>query len=714
MRIAMLLRVLLASLLLCGAARAEDGYDLWLRYHPVGANYQTQYRPLASELVTGAPSPTLDAAAHELERGLGGLLDRPLRVTATVTGGAIVIGTPASSKFVAALNLPLRNAGAEGYLIRSTRIDGHKVTVIAADSDIGVLYGAFAYLRLIQTRQPIAKLDIASAPKTKLRILDHWDNLNGTVERGYAGTSLWDWKTLPQYKDPRYTDYARANASIGINGAVLNNVNASPLSLTAPYIKKAAALADIFRPYGIRVYLSVRFSAPIEIGGLKTADPLDPAVRAWWKAKADEIYKVIPDFGGFLVKANSEGQPGPQDYHRTHADGANMIAAALAPHHGVVMWRAFVYANDPKADRAAQAYKEFVPLDGKFADNVVLQVKNGPLDFQPREPFSPLFGAMPKTPLMLELQITKEYLGQQTSMTYLGPLYEEALRADTYAHGPGSTVANVIDGSLDHHALSGMAGVANIGNDRNWCGSIFNQANWYVFGRMAWNPDISARAVAEEWTRQTFNAKPAFVAAVVGMMMQSRETTVDYMTPLGLNMIMGHGDHYGPGPWDTIGPRADWKAPYYHHAAADGLGFDRTKTGSDAVAQYNEPLRDDFSDVKTTPEKYLLWFHHVPWDYKLKSGRTLWDGLIHHYRLGVERVRAAQKTWAGLHGDVDPARFDQIAGFLDIEEHEAAWWRVACLAYFQSFSHRPVPADYAPKHSLQYYENLPNGVSPPQ
>jgi alpha-glucuronidase len=321
---------------------------------------------------------------------------------------------------------------------------------------------------------------------------------------------------------------------------------------------------------------------------------------------------------------------------------------------------------------------------------------------------------MPKTPLMLELQITKEYLGQQTSMTYLGPLYEEALRADTYAHGPGSTVANVIDGSLDHHALSGMAGVANIGNDRNWCGSIFNQANWYVFGRMAWNPDISARAVAEEWTRQTFNAKPAFVAAVVGMMMQSRETTVDYMTPLGLNMIMGPGFHYGPAPWDVSAHRVDWTAPYYHHAAADGLGYDRTKTGSDQIAQYNEPLRDEFANVKTTPEKYLLWFHHVPWDYKLKSGRTLWNGLIYHYRLGVARVKAAQKTWAGLRGDVDPARFNQITAFLKIEAHEAGWWRDACLAYFQTFSHLPFPPGYAPKHSLEYYKNLPNDVSPPQ
>ena len=714
MKVTIFARALLAGLVLCCAAHAEDGYELWLRYHPMEQAALTEYRPLASELVVGASSPTLDAAQKELERGLGGLLDRPLTVGASITDGAVVIGTPASSKIVAGLNLPLEAAGDEGYLIRSVSISGHKATVIAANSDIGVLYGAFAYLRLIQTSQPVTALNILSAPKTRIRVLDHWDNLNGTVERGYAGASLWNWKTLPQYKSPRYIDYARANASIGINGAVLNNVNASADSLTAPYIQKAAALADDFRPYGVRVYLSVRFSAPIEIGGLKTADPLDPGVRAWWKAKADEIYKAIPDFGGFLVKANSEGQPGPQDYHRSHADGANAIADALVPHHGVVMWRAFVYSNDPKSDRAAQAYKEFTPLDGKFADNVVLQVKNGPLDFQPREPFSPLLGAMPRTALMLELQVTKEYLGQRTSMTYLGPLYEEALRSDTYSHGPGSTVAKIIDGSLDRHVLSGMAGVANIGNDRNWCGSIFNQANWYVFGRMAWDPEISAKTVAGEWVRQTFNNKPDFVAAVTGMMMASRETTVDYMTPLGLNLIMAPGSHYGPGPWDVSEKRLDWRAPYYHHADAQGLGFDRTATGSNAVAQYNSPLREEFSDLKTIPEDDLLWFHHVSWDHKMASGRTLWDELVHDYRQGVDNVADAEKTWASLQGDVDPHRFAMTAAFLKIEAHEAAWWRDGCLAYFQTFSHRPFPDGYAPQYPLKYYETLPNGVSPPE
>src|SRR5947209_5485741 len=443
-------------------------------------------------LVVAGSSASIDAAREELRRGLGAMLGRPLAMSNAVGAGAIVIGTPQSSPVIANLKLPL--TGDEGFVVRGERIAGHPVTVIAANRDIGVLYGAFAYLRLLQTRQPIQRLELRDSPKLKLRMLDHWDNLDRTVERGYAGSSIWDWQKLPDWGDPRYTDYARANASVGINGTVLNNVNASADILTEPYLRKAAALADIFRPYGIRVYLSARFSAPIEIGGLKTADPLDPAVRAWWAARIDEIYRLIPDFGGFLVKANSEGQPGPQDYHRTHAEGADMFADALSPHGGTVIWRAFVYSATANEDRAKQAYDEFHPLDGKFRPNVILQVKNGPIDFQPREPFHPLFGQMPRTPVMLEGQITKEYLGFATHLVYLGTLWEEVLRADTCSPKCGTPVA---------HTLSGMAGVANIGTDRNWSGSQFNQANWYAFGRLAWNPDLSARAIAEEWTRMT-------------------------------------------------------------------------------------------------------------------------------------------------------------------------------------------------------------------
>jgi alpha-glucuronidase len=608
---------------------------------------------------------------------------------------------------VAKLNLPLHRAGAEGYLIRTLNHEGHHITVIAANSEIGVLYGAFHFLRLIQTQQSIDTLNISEAPHVQLRMLNHWDNLDRSVERGYAGQSIWDWHKLPDYLDPRYTDYARACASLGINGTVPTNVNASPIGLTEPYLKKYAALADVLRPYGVRVYLTARFSAPIEIGGLKTADPLDPAVKAWWAAKVDEIYALVPDFGGFVVKANSEGQPGPQDYHRTHAEGANMLADVMAPHGGVILWRAFVYSQDQPQDRAKQAYSEFVPLDGKFRDNVVLQVKNGPIDFQPREPFHPLFGAMPHTPLMLEVQITKEYLGFATHLVYLGPLFEETLRSDTFAHGQGSTVAKVIDGSLFHHRLSGMAGVANTGSDRNWSGSQFDQANWYVFGRLAWNPSLSSRDIAEEWAKMTFTNERALVEPVVNMMMGSREAAVNYMTPLGLHHQMARTSHYGPGPWVTGGPRADWTSTYFNRAEARGIGFDRTATGSDALSQYARPVAAGFADLKRVPDEYLLWFHHVPWDYKMRSGRTLWDELVMHYSAGVQTVSDMRKTWDGLQRFVDPERYDETKAFLAIQEKEAKWWRDASIAYFETFSKRPLPAGYAqPEHDLEYYESL--------
>jgi alpha-glucuronidase len=713
-------------------AHAEDGYDLWLRYHPIPDEaLRAHYKQAASEIVAAvpgqgdapvvsvgtaaahvsqtrdAPSP-LAAAQAELVRGLSGLLATTVHISDKPNqDGSVVIGTPKSSPMIAKLNLPLAKAGGEGYLIRSVSYEGHHVTVIAATGDAGVLYGTFHFLRLIQTQQPVDALDIAAAPRIQLRLLNHWDNLDRTVERGYAGESIWDWQKLPDYLDPRYTDYARACASLGINGTVPTNVNASPIGLTEPYLRKYAALAKVFRPYGLRVYLTVRFSAPIEIGGLKTADPLDPAVKAWWRAKADEIYTLIPDFGGFVVKANSEGQPGPQDYHRTHADGANMLADVMAPHGGIVMWRAFVYSQDQPQDRAKQAYSEFVPLDGKFRDNVVLQVKNGAIDFQPREPFHPLFGATPHTPLMLEVQITKEYLGFATHLVYLGPLFEETLRSDTYARGKDSTVARIIDGSLFGHHTTGMAGVANIGSDRNWSGSIFDQANWYVFGRLAWDPMLSSRDIADEWVKMTFTNEPAFVGPVVDMMMGSREAAVNYMTPLGLHHQMARTSHYGPGPWVAGGPRADWTSTYFNRADAQGIGFDRTATGSDAVSQYAGPVAAEFSDLKRVPDEYLLWFHHVPWDYKMRSGHTLWDELVMHYSAGVQTVADMRKTWTRLSGYVDPQRYEQISAFLGIQEKEARWWRDASLAYFETFSKRPLPDHEAPpEHDLKYYESL--------
>lgn len=685
-------------------AFAEDGHELWLRYQPLVGDQAKRFRTHASQLVTGDVSPAIAAARAELKKGVGGLLGTTLPLSEAVTEeGAIVIGSVRSSPLVAGLGLDLGGLGPEGYLVRSMQVDGRQVTVIAAPEDIGVLYGVFHFLRLIQTGKPVSQLDLRESPRLKLRMLNHWDNLDGYVERGYAGASLWDWHKLPDYLDPRYTDYARANASLGINGTVLNNVNANALSLTPAYLEKAAALADVFRPYGIRVFLSARFSAPVEIGGLPTADPLDPRVQQWWRGKADEIYRSIPDFGGLLVKANSEGQPGPQDYGRSHADGANLLASALAPHDGVVMWRAFVYSHEEPTDRAKQAYSEFVPLDGKFEPNVVLQVKNGPIDFQPREPFHPLFGAMPATNLMMEFQVTKEYLGFATHLVYLGPLYEEVLRSETFTQGESSTVADILEAS----APGGMAGVANIGTDRNWSGSHFDQANWYALGRLAWDPDLDSRNIAEDWVAMTFSQDERFVKPVVDMMMASRQAAVDYMTPLGLHHVMGRGHHYGPGPWVEGGPRADWTSVYYHRADRNGIGFDRTSKGSDAVSQYATPVAQQFNDLRRVPEDLLLWFHHVPWDYRTSSGRVLWDELVFRYTRGVDTVRHMRSTWKGLAPYVDAERHAQVDAFLGIQEKEAQWWRDASISYFQSISGRPMPAGFAPPaHSLDYYKAL--------
>lgn len=705
-------RCWLAAILLClgvlvlPPAHAEDGYDLWLRYRPL-PNAQAQvYRAQLQTLVAPQSTQLQRSARAELLRGLEGLLGQaPTLATQAQGSGTLVIGTPASSALIARLRLPLRELGAEGYLIRRLAVAGQPVTVVAAQGDAGALYGAFHLLRLLQTGRSLAEVDVREQPRLQLRVLNHWDNLDRSVERGYAGESIWDWQKLPGYLDPRYTDYARANASLGLNGAVLNNVNASAASLTPAYLQKAAALAGVLRPWAVRVYLSARFSAPIEIGGLKTADPLDPQVQRWWKDKADEIYRLIPDFGGFVVKANSEGQPGPQDYGRSHADGANMLADALKPYGGVVMWRAFVYSHEQPDDRAKQAYTEFVPLDGRFRDNVLLQVKNGAIDFQPREPFHPLFGAMPKTPLMMEFQITKEYLGFATHLVYLGALYEETLQADTFRPTRDHTVAQVIEGK--GHALSGMAGVANIGSDRNWSGSIFDQANWYAFGRLAWNPRQSARAIADDWVRMTFSNDPAFVTPVVEMMMASREAVVDYMTPLGLHHLMGRGHHYGPAPWDAGSERPDWDPVYYHRADRNGIGFERGSAGSNAVGQYAPALARQFDDLATVPERDLLWFHHVPWDHRMKSGKTLWDELVLHYGRGVDQVAAMRATWATLSPYVDPQRYQEVSSFLAIQQDEAQWWRDASIAYWQSINGLPLPAGQkAPAQPLSYYQSL--------
>ena len=707
-----ILTVLLTILLLApvAPAQADDGYRLWLGYKPVTdrARLKEYQRRLENVMITGN-SPVLRTAHDEFIAGLAELTGLKITEVNSLEGRGIVIaGTFSSSPFVASLlpDVVPGTTGEEGYIIRSIRQGRRNITVVASEGDRGVLYGLFHLLRIISTESPTGNLDILERPATALRLLNHWDNLDGTVERGYAGGSIWNWHLLPGYISPRYTDYARANASIGINGTVLTNVNANALVLTPQYLGKVAALADVMRPYGIKVYLTARFSAPQETGNLPTSDPLDPAVAAWWKEKAAEIYSLIPDFGGFLVKANSEGQPGPQNYGRSHADGANMLADAVAPYGGVVMWRAFVYDNNVPVDRAKQAYNEFVPLDGKFRDNVLVQVKNGPIDFQPREPFHPLFGAMPSTPLMMEFQITQEYLGCATHLVYLATLFSEVLGSDTYSAGPGSEVSRVIDGTLHNHALTGMAGVANIGSERNWTGHLFGQANWYAFGRLAWNPRLSPGEIASEWIRTTLTHDPVIAEGITDMMLTSREAAVNYMTPLGLHHIMAEGHHWGPGPWVDRG-RPDWTSVYYHRADTAGIGFDRTTAGSNAVGQYFPPHSEIFNDPQTCPENLLLWFHHLPWHYKMKSGRTLWDEMCLKYQEGVNTVEGYREYWETVRGKIDNEKYEHVRQMLAIQADEARWWKDACLLYFQTFSRMPFPEGVEqPLHSLEYYRGL--------
>ena len=703
------LMAVLLLLSIASIAKAEDGYRLWLRYDKIkNAGLLSAYRQKLSSVAFIGNSASLLAARAELRTGLQGLTGQPVTFLSTASNATLIAGK-ASSLGASGSTInqaSLQKAGNEGFLIFTSNTSPKKV-IITANSDIGVLYGVFQFLRLLQTGQSISALNIVSAPRIKLRLLNHWDNLDRTVERGYAGASIWNWHTLPTYIDQRYIDYARANASLGINGAVLTNVNANALVLTQPYLEKVRVLASVFRPYGIKVFLTARFSAPIEIGKLKTADPLNAEVKLWWKTKMDEIFKMIPDFGGFVVKANSEGQPGPQDYNRTHADGANMLADAIAPHKGIIMWRAFVYSAEVADDRHKQAYTEFVPLDGTFRSNVMVQVKNGAIDFMPREPFHPLFGAMPKTPLMMEFQVTQEYLGQGTHFVYLAPLFKECLDSDSYSKGPGSTVAKVIDGSVDQHALTGMAGVANIGSDINWTGHPFAQANWYALGRLAWDHQLSSEQIADEWLRMTFSNDEVFVAATKRLMLSSREILVDYMNPLGLHHIMATGHHFGPGPWVSNLSRPEWNPVYYHKADSIGVGFDRTSSGSNALAQYKPGAAAQWSNLKTIDEKYLLWFHHVPWNHTMKNGNTLWDELCKQYNQGVDSVRWMRQMWDQQKTKVDADRFKQVAMLLDIQAQDAVWWRNAFLLYFQTFSKLPIPAKYEqPNKTLEYYKGL--------
>lgn len=570
---------------------------------------------------------------------------------------------------------PLLNLG-EGYMLTDSSI--------IASSSIGILYGAYDLLRLQETGN-LSHLSKTEKPAVNLRILNHWDNLDGSIERGYAGKSIWKWdeiildkagefKNISKDLRNRLITYARSNASIGINGAVLNNVNASPQMMTSEYLHKVKVIADIFRPYGIRVYLSINFASPMALGYTKTADPLDMKVQLWWKKKAKEIYASIPDFGGFLVKANSEGQPGPGDYHRSHADGANMLADALKPFGGIVMWRSFVYgANHKGEDRVKQAVSEFKYQDGKFRNNVILQSKNGPLDFQPREPYAPIFDNIHQTPQIAELQITQEYLGQSKHLVYLAPMWKEFFRF------------------VNPDKLKGIAGVSNIGDNANWCGHPFSQANWYAFGRLAWNPSISSEEIAHEWLIQTYGCKDErFTKPVEMMMLTSREACVNYMMPLGLHHIFKFDHHYGPEP---DGFKAEypleWCPVYYHQADSNGIGFNRSSDGTDAVGQYPEPYRSLYDNLATCPEEYLLWFHHVPWNYRMKSGSTLWEELCMRYNMGVSMVETYRDYW---HTSTKEYMKDHITewemtdSLLNVQLASAKEWRDVCLKYFQTFS----------------------------
>lgn len=663
-------------------AMAENGHQLWLRKH--GTNPVT--------VICKQHSPALNIALQELQQGWLG--------KAGASFSLIIKANPVTK--------------GDGYEISATGIQ--------ANTDLGILYGVYDLLRRQQTGESTD--NIISNPSYQRRILDHWDNLNGTIERGYAGNSIFwctgaDSLTVTQNDLQRWKEYARANASIGINGSVLNNVNASPKILSSDYLKQVKAIADVLRPYGIKTYLSVNFASPAVLGGLKTSDPLDPEVIKWWKDKAKEIYTLIPDFGGFLVKANSEGQPGPQDFGRTHVDGANTMADALKPYGGIVMWRAFVYSSSDK-DRAKQAYNEFMPLDGQFRDNVIIQVKNGPIDFQPREPFSPLFGAMKKTAVMPEFQITQEYLGHQYQLVFLSTTWEECLKSDTYQQGEGSTVAKCTNGSLLSQKYTAIAGVANIGLDTNWTGHPFAQANWYAFGRLAWNDELTSGAIADEWIKLTFSGAEAeqptdvnnldwqvhFLTPVKQMMLNSREAAVNYSMPLGLHHLFAGNHHYGPGPWwAPKGVRVDWTPRYYHQADTAGIGFNRTRTGSNAASQYHEPLASLFNNVETCPEVLLLWFHHLPWDYKMNSGRTLWEEICYHYDNGVQQVRGFQKTWDAAKPYVDDERFVDVQSRLRKQCRDAQFYKDGCLLYFQQFSRRPLPPDIErPVHDLDYLE----------
>jgi len=674
---------------------ADDGYRLWLKYEKITNEVKRKaYAARLSQVSINFTDPTIIVALKELNMASVGMLGINVKEVEKISADNY------------GLELKVQNIAdphPEAYQIKTI----NKRLVISGNTSKGVLYGVFEFLKMIQKEESITKIDISSSPKIQLRLLNHWDNNNGTIERGYAGMSLWKWYELPERIDPRYIDYARANASIGINGTVINNVNASARFITSEYLGKVKALADVFRPYGIKVYLSVNFASPKILGGLKTADPLDPQVQEWWKNKVDEIYKLIPDFGGFTVKANSEGEPGPMDYGRSHREGANMLAEAIAPHKGLIIWRAFVYNFDPKGDRFAAAFNEFKPFDGQFLPNVIIQVKNGPIDFQVREPISPLFGAMEKTPVSMEFQLTQEYLGWATHWVFQAPMFEEVLQTDTYAKGNGSTVAKVITGELFKYPLTSMIGVANTGSDRNWTGHPMAQANWFTLGRLAWNPSLTSADIAKEWISLTFGTDKKTNETIEKIMLDSREIYTNYTNPLGVHHVMGEGHHFGPEPWVEKAPRPDWTALYYHRADSSGIGFDRTRTGSNSLAQYHPELRAKYENINEVQPEFLLWFHHAPWSMKLSMGKTVWDEMVFRYYEGVKSVENMQKEWSTVKGKVDTEVFENVESRLKTQHKEALWWRDASVLYFQKYSKMPILAPYEkPSRTFEEIKDL--------
>ncbi|GAA1134317.1 alpha-glucuronidase family glycosyl hydrolase [Streptomyces javensis] len=666
------------------APPAEDGYDLWLRYRRVADPGQLHwYRVALGTLVWQGGGPLQRSAVDELVRGLGGLLGIRVRPRANAPAhAALVVGTPATSALIRELvpAADLAELGEEGYVVRRVTRRAGDFTVVAAHADWGVLYGAFHLLRLVQTRRPLERVDLTERPAAPLRMANHWDNDDGSIERGYAGRSFFDWEKLPRLDD-RYTDYARALASLGINGAVINNVNTPADYLAEPFLTKLAALAGVLRRYGVALYVTANFAAPIDLGGLDTADPFDPGVRDWWTKKAKEIYGKIEDFGGFLVKANSEGRPGPLDYGRTHADGANLLAGAVRPYGGVVMWRAFVHDTDAKWDR--QAYLDFTPLDGKFADNAVVQIKNGPIDFQVREPAHPLFGSLPRTNSMIELQVTQEYTGHATHLCYLVPQWKEVLDFDTLKAGEGSTVARVVTGRVHSYAHSGFAGVMNFGDARNWTGSHLAAANTHGYGRLSWNPGLSARDLADEWTRMTFGNDPHVVKTVSALLLDSWRTYEDYTSPLGTGYLTHPPDgsvtgHFDPSPTTTT---------QFHKSDREGIGYDRTAATGDGYTELYAPAtRDAYESLENCPEELLLFLHHVPYTHRLDSGKTVIQHIYDTHFSGAARVAETLTDWEGLRRRVDHRRFTEVHRQFGEQLAEAAKWRDTLVAYWFELS----------------------------